>query len=74
MQDTNSGLKSIMLLDSTNSSVNIPPFSPGTKDPVNVTATQVDSSQSSQADFQVTNLAGGSATCGATFGGPASRP
>lgn len=70
MQDTSSGLSSILLVDSTNANVTIPSFSSGTTSPVNVTASQVDSSQSSKVDFKVTNKAGGATSCGATFGGP----
>jgi hypothetical protein len=69
MQDTNTGLKSITLVDATNANANIPGFSQGTTSPVAVSATQVDGAQSSKVDFQVTNGAGGATTCGATFGG-----
>jgi hypothetical protein len=69
MQDTNSGLKSIVVVDSTNATVNIPSFVQGATVPINVTATQSDTSQSSSVDFQVTNVAGGATTCGTTFGG-----
>ena len=70
MQDTNSGLMSITLLDSNNANVSIPSFAQGTTSPVTAGATQTDSSQPSKVDFHVTNVAGGAATCGATFGGP----
>jgi hypothetical protein len=68
MQDTNSGLSSILLSDSTNANVNIPSFAKGTMSSVTVTATQVDSAQSSKVDFEVTNVAGTSTACGTTFG------
>jgi hypothetical protein len=71
MHDTNSGLKSIVLVDSTNATVNIPNFVQGATVPISVTATQSDTSQSSRVDFQVTNVAGGSTTCGTSFGGTA---
>ncbi|MBZ5575470.1 MAG: choice-of-anchor D domain-containing protein [Acidobacteriia bacterium] len=67
MQDTNSGLKSITLVDSTNATVNIPNFVQGATVPIHVTATQSDTAQTSQVDFQVTNMAGAATTCGTTF-------
>jgi hypothetical protein len=67
MQDTNSGLKSIVLVDSTNATVNIPNFVQGATVPISVTATQSDTSQASRVDFQVTNVAGAAITCGTTF-------
>ena len=69
MQDTNSGLKSIVLVDSSNATVNIPNFVQGASVPINVTATQSDTSQASKVDFQVTNMAGGTTACGTSFGG-----
>ena len=71
MQDTYSGLKSIVLIDATNATASIPGFAPGTMSPVAVTAAQTDPSQSSKIDFQVTNVGGAAATCGETFAGPA---
>ena len=70
MQDTNSGLKSIVTLDSTNATVNIPTFVSGSVVAQTVTATQSDTTQPSRVDLQVTNVAGGSTVCGAGFGGP----
>ena len=70
IQDTNTGLKSIVVADETNATASIPTFASGTTGPVTVTATQSDPSQSSRVDFQATNVAGGATTCGATFGGP----
>ena len=70
MQDTNSGLKSIVLLDATNANASIPGFAQGTTSPVAVTATQINAAQASKVDFQVTNMAGAATKCGATFGGP----
>ena len=70
MQYGGPGLSSIVLLDSTNANVTIPSFPAGTTNPVNVTATQIDSSTSSKVDFKVTNVSGGATSCGATFGGP----
>ena len=68
MEDTNSGLKSIVLSDEVNASTSIPAFSSGTSGVI-VTATQMSSSQKSTVHFQVTNVAGVATTCGATFGG-----
>lgn len=70
MQDANSGLSSIILVNSTNANVNIPSFASGTTNPVTVTASLIDSSLSSTVDFKATNMAGGATACGATFGGP----
>ena len=68
MQDTTSGLASITVLNSTNATLNIPAFTPGTKDVVPVSATSVDATQPSQVDFQITTQAGVSAACGSSFG------
>ena len=67
-QDTTYGLSRIVLLDSTNATVNIPSFISGTTGPVVSTASQINTSQSSKVDLQVTNTQGGSTTCGTTFG------
>ena len=72
MQDTNSGLMSISVSNSINVTTTIPPYTPGTKSPVTVTAAQTNTSQRSTALFAVTNVAGGAATCGTSFGGPPS--
>jgi probable HAF family extracellular repeat protein len=63
MQDAGSGLQSIQLTESANSTVNIPVFSPGTTSPVIVTAVKADQSQSSTVAFQVVNMAGNSTSC-----------
>ena len=72
MQDTNSGLKSIVLLDSFNAQVNIPNFVQGSTVAITAAATQTDASQSSKVDLQATNVAGAATTCGSVFGGPSS--
>ena len=74
MQDTNSGLASIVVTDSTNASVSIPKFSSGTTSPVIANASSVNGGQSSQVDLRVTNVAGGATDCGTTFGGGSGAP
>ena len=68
MRDANVGLAQIRLTQSINATVNIPSFPRGTSDPVTVTATQIDLTESSRADFQVVDTSGISAACGTTFG------
>jgi len=63
MQDISSGLDTIQLVSAFNSTVNIPPFTPGTFSPVLVTATKLDQSQSSDVAFTVTNTANVSTSC-----------
>jgi hypothetical protein len=69
IQDTITGLSSIVLANSVNATVNIPSFTAGTTSPVIATATQVNTAQSSRVDLQVTNTGNASTTCGTTFGG-----
>jgi YVTN family beta-propeller protein len=63
MQDTGSGLQTIQLFESINSTVNIPEFAPGTTSAVLVTATKLDQAESSDVGFLVTNVAGLSTSC-----------
>jgi probable HAF family extracellular repeat protein len=63
MQDTTSGLSSIVLTDSVNASVNIPVFPPASTDVVLVTATKIDQSLTSDVAFQVTDMAGRITSC-----------
>lgn len=63
MQDNGSGLKTISLVSSTNSTVSIPKFTTGTTSPVKVTATKNDQGKSSTVSFKVTDVAGKSITC-----------
>ena len=63
VQDTTSGLKSIDLVSSVNGSVNIPVFSRGTTNPVLVTATKVDQTQSSDFALLATDVGGLTTSC-----------
>lgn len=63
MQDSAAGLQSINVTQSVNSSVPVPAFSPGTTQPVLVTATKINQSQTSDVAFVVTNTAGAQMSC-----------
>jgi hypothetical protein len=63
VQDTGSGLASIVVTKSTNSNTVVPPFAPGTTDPVVVTSTKIDQSKRSQLAMTVTDVAGNVTTC-----------
>jgi hypothetical protein len=55
-QDSGSGLKSIVVNQSTNANTPVPSFTPGTTSEVDVTATKINQSQSSTIDLTVTDL------------------
>ena len=74
MQDANSGLGSIVVIDSTNATVSIPNFASGATTPVVANASAVNGGQSSRVDLRVTNVAGGATSCGTTFGGGSGGP
>jgi hypothetical protein len=63
VQDSTSGLQSVVVTQNTNATVSVPTFTPGTTSPVVVTATKTDQSQSAEVALQVTNLAGGVTNC-----------
>jgi sugar lactone lactonase YvrE len=63
VQDTDSGLSSITATQSTNATVNVPPFTAGTTSPVVVTATKIDQNQPSSVTLQATNGARVSTVC-----------
>jgi hypothetical protein len=63
VQDTGRGLQSIVVTMSVNASTPVPAFTPGTKDPVVVTATKVDQGSGAQIALQVTDLAGNVTNC-----------
>ena len=69
MEDTSSGLASIVPYYSVNITPTIPPFAAGTAGWVSVTATQVDPAQPSKIGLRVTNVAGDSVTCDASLAG-----
>jgi hypothetical protein len=57
------GLRSIEPTKSVNASVFVPPFTVGTPDPVSVTATKIDLSQSAQVELRVTDMIGTTVAC-----------
>jgi hypothetical protein len=63
VQDTGRGLQSILVTMSVNASTPVPAFTPGTKDPVVVTATKIDQGSGAQIALQVTDLAGNVTNC-----------
>jgi hypothetical protein len=63
IQDTGSGLASIVVTKSNNADTPVPPFTVGTTDPVTVTATKIDQTKSSQVSITVTDQAGNQAVC-----------
>lgn len=62
-QDTASGLVSIVVTLSQNADTVVPPFIPGTTDPVTVTSTKIDQSQRARIEIQATDGAGNVAIC-----------
>ena len=62
-QDTDSGLASIVVTQSDNADTVVPPFAVGTTDPVTVTATKINQSQSAHVAIQATDTAGNVANC-----------
>ncbi len=63
IQDDESGLAQINVLIANNASINIPPFTVGTNDPVVVVATKLDQSQTSMVLLQAFDVAGNSIIC-----------
>jgi hypothetical protein len=63
MQDSPSGLNSILTTERVNAQVNVPAFTPGTNNPVLVTATKIDQNLTSNVTFEVTNMSGATTTC-----------
>jgi len=62
-QDTGSGLVSIVVTLSQNADTVVPPFIPGTTDPVTVTSTKIDQTQRARIEIQATDGAGNVAIC-----------
>jgi PEP-CTERM motif len=58
VQDTDSGLASLVVTMSDNADTPVPPFTVGTKDPLVIVATKIDQSQFSKIEFLATDLAG----------------
>ena len=63
VQDTGSGLGSVTVDTSTNANTVVPLFTPGTKSPVTITATKVNSLQSSTVQLTVRDRAGNTTVC-----------
>jgi hypothetical protein len=62
-QDTGSGLVSLVVTRSENADTVVPPFIPGTTDPVTVTSTKINQSQSARIEIVATDGAGNVAVC-----------
>ena len=62
-QDSESGLDHVAVLVADNASVEIPPFTPGTTEPLIVIGTKLDQSQSSHLTLEVFDVAGTSVVC-----------
>jgi hypothetical protein len=67
VQDTASGLASIVVTTDINATVAVPSFAAGTTAAMVVTATKIDQTQSSQLGLQVTNTAGQVTICDPPF-------
>jgi len=61
--DTGSGLKQINTVEVINATLNIPPFSIGTKDSIIVTGTKIDQSKLAYVLFEIFDVAGNSKYC-----------
>jgi hypothetical protein len=61
------GLQSIVVTTADNADVPVPPFTVGTTDPLQITATKIDQSQPATVALSVTDLAGTVVTCTVTF-------
>jgi hypothetical protein len=62
-QDTGSGLVSLVVTRSENADTVVPPFIPGTTDPVVVVSTKIDQTQRARIEIQATDGAGNVAIC-----------
>jgi len=69
-QDTANGIISIVVTRSENADTPVPPFTPGTTDPVTVTSTKIDQSRFARVTFQVTDSQGTVFDCDFTFPSP----
>lgn len=63
LRDTGSGLARIAVIEAVNASVVVPPFEPGTLDPVQVTATKLDLAQRSRVELEALDVAGNVTRC-----------
>lgn len=62
-EDDESGIASILVTKSTNANTVVPPFTPGTTDPVVVRGTKINNSKSSSIELRVTDVAGNVTVC-----------
>ncbi len=62
-RDTGTGLASLEVTKSINADTVVPPFTPGTTDPVVVSATKIDQSQKAQVEIIASDLAGNTRVC-----------
>jgi uncharacterized repeat protein (TIGR01451 family) len=67
VQDTGSGLQTVLVTASTNASVSIPSITPGTTDPLVVVATKINQAQGAEVALQVGDVAGNVTNCDAAF-------
>ena len=67
VQDTGSGLASLVITRSENADTVAPPFTVGTTDPVVVSSTKIDQTQPARVTLLVTDLAGNVTICDLTF-------
>jgi hypothetical protein len=63
VQDTGTGLASVVVTKSNNADTPVPPFTVGTTDPLIITATKIDQTKSAQVELQASDLAGNTVTC-----------
>lgn len=63
VQDSDGGLKAVVVTSANNATVSVPAFTVGTTSPVVVTATKVDQTMGASVGLQVTDVAGNVTTC-----------
>lgn len=63
VQDSGSGLASVVVTTSTNADTPVPPFTVGTNDAVSITATKINQSAGSTVALKVTDVAGNVTVC-----------
>ena len=67
IEDDGSGVVSIVVTRSQNADTVVPPFIPGTTDPITVTSTKIDQTQPARIEMRITNGAGDIRICDVTF-------
>ena len=63
VQDTGSGLQSIVVTKNVNTNTTVPAFAPGSTSPVVVTSKKINANQASQLEMRVTDVAGNVTIC-----------